>query len=459
MALGDSLGMEARIEPELDRSATRRMVDDLQDQIGEAEQMAFESDGFGGRTMPGGGGGVGAGLAGGAAARRGGGLLGGGIGGAAKVLGTVFLGGVLAERMLSGMTKASGFMQASNKMLGQAWTLFWKPFGDALGKAILPWAKAGLKAMVQFNKIADDKGLTVGIAWLADSVSKVLENPAPGRGPTAFGGGIEGGAPSEDLRQQDLDDTIQNLQAAISDFQDWLSDRESTDALGTVTEGGAPSEDLRTQDLDETMANLQDSFDRLETTVENFDLDEFIDPLDWGRWIDEPPWNNLIDGIDLGNFVDNLDPTANNPPVSTADDDDSDQFTESGARDVRGDLTGQFPSLTEGSITTNDAPGELTDTMLAEGGVVTRPTTARIGEAGPEAVVPLDDVDGGRDRAVVRKLEELQRAIERQLDALARAIGDMTVEATLEADSKRLAATTTQARDRFVASKDVRKTR
>lgn len=457
MALGDSLGMEARIEPELDRSATRRMVDDLQDQIGEAEQMAFESDGFGGRTMPGGGGGVGAGLAGGAAARRGGGLLGGGIGGAAKVLGTVFLGGVLAERMLSGMTKASGFMQASNKMLGQAWTLFWKPFGDALGKTILPWAKAGLKAMVQFNKIADDKGLTVGIAWLADSVSKVLENPAPGRGPTAFGGGIEGGAPSEDLRQQDLDDTIQNLQAAISDFQDWLSDRESTDALGTVTEGGAPSEDLRTQDLDETMANLQDSFDRLETTVENFDLDEFIDPLDWGRWIDEPPWTRLIDGVDLGAFADDGGggDDVGGPPIGG----NFGGTFEGGAPEdtATSDDSGLDTGFSEGRPTPTEDSGPI---GLAEGGVVTRPTTTRLGEAGPEAVVPLDDVDGGGgDREVVRRLEQLEQTIEQQIDALARAMSDLTVEPVIELDGKRVSRQVTQSRDRFVASKDVRKPR
>jgi hypothetical protein len=33
--------------------------------------------------------------------------------------------------------------------------------------------------------------------------------------------------------------------------------------------------------------------------------------------------------------------------------------------------------------------------MLAKGGIVTEPTLAMIGEAGPEAVVPLDRYNGG----------------------------------------------------------------
>ena len=58
--------------------------------------------------------------------------------------------------------------------------------------------------------------------------------------------------------------------------------------------------------------------------------------------------------------------------------------------------------------------------MLAEGGIVTSPTLAMIGERGPEAVVPLDryrgnggdiyvTVQGGDPNAVVDALRRYQR--------------------------------------------------
>jgi len=59
-----------------------------------------------------------------------------------------------------------------------------------------------------------------------------------------------------------------------------------------------------------------------------------------------------------------------------------------------GDLSKLIPS---GPATPTPAPGRMNIPRLAEGGIVSSPTLALIGEAGPEAVVPLDRMRTGGD--------------------------------------------------------------
>jgi phage-related minor tail protein len=56
-----------------------------------------------------------------------------------------------------------------------------------------------------------------------------------------------------------------------------------------------------------------------------------------------------------------------------------------------------------------------TASPMAEGGIVTRPTFALIGEAGPEAVVPLRD--GGMGRNVKINFEQGSVTINSDMDA------------------------------------------
>lgn len=195
------LGLAAKIEPTADRSSTRKMKRELERELEDVESMEFQSDGsdFQSRTMPSGGAGGGGGMGGGAlgtgmslgagqkmgsraagggaakSASRGlAGVGGGAMAAGAGVAATVALGGVLANKMYDKMSQASGVLSATNSIWAQAFKLFWKPFGDALGKTILPYAKAALKMATNFNKIYQDKGLKVAVGWLSDSVESAL---------------------------------------------------------------------------------------------------------------------------------------------------------------------------------------------------------------------------------------------------------------------------------------------
>ena len=66
--------------------------------------------------------------------------------------------------------------------------------------------------------------------------------------------------------------------------------------------------------------------------------------------------------------------------------------------------------------------------ILAAGGIVTRPTLAMIGEAGPEAVVPLDRMGGGMNVNVyvsgsVTSERDLVESIRRELINIGRRNG------------------------------------
>lgn len=181
MPVGNSLGIKSKIEPDLDESSARRMVDDLEEQIAQVEQLQFEGD-FQGRTMPGAdGGGLGgpdggmgmgpgaAGAAGGLVSKLGGGAMAG-----AAILGTVALGGTLATSMYQAMSQSSGRLQATNSMLGTALDLALKPLGDLIGSALMPYAKGALEAMASLNQhIASDGLIVGGLDWLQDTITSL----------------------------------------------------------------------------------------------------------------------------------------------------------------------------------------------------------------------------------------------------------------------------------------------
>lgn len=110
--------------------------------------------------------------------------------------------------------------------------------------------------------------------------------------------------------------------------------------------------------------------------------------------------------------------------------------------------------------------GPLGFREMATGGLVTRPTAAIVGEAGPEAVVPLDrfeslvesSVDLGGDtgtgfgpgrqqRELLDELKSIKGLMERAVENG----GDIV----LEIDGTRLAETTERANDRFLQRREV----
>ena len=53
----------------------------------------------------------------------------------------------------------------------------------------------------------------------------------------------------------------------------------------------------------------------------------------------------------------------------------------------------------------------IMNVQLAEGGIVTSPTAALIGEAGPEAVIPLDKLNGMMESGSSNKIEVVGRLV------------------------------------------------
>lgn len=226
-----NVGLKAILEPEFDKRETKDAVDDLKDAMEEAEELDLDADlsgvqdklsslgitrggGLGGMISGGagasGGGGGGGGLPGGgaiaqavggrlkksgmvrgaaskagsrlglSAAASGGGsggmmaALGGGAGGA---LATVALGGAIAVGLLKGVEKMASFSPRGKKMadmFGQAMDLFFRPMGDLVGRALMPYARGALKTMVKLNEHISSDGLIIGgLKWLKQTLTNL----------------------------------------------------------------------------------------------------------------------------------------------------------------------------------------------------------------------------------------------------------------------------------------------
>lgn len=286
------LGIRAKVEPEVDKSSQSRLMRDLEKDIEELEELTFENNGIEGRTTPGGGGvGSEATAMGAGRMSKGGGLkgkLGGAAGGAgmmagAAVMGTVALGGVLANKMYGAMSKASGRLQSVNSILGQASKLFFKPFGDALGDALLPYAKKGLEMATNFNEIASDKGLKVAITSLAGDIESKLGLDDPSitiPSPEDIFG-------TENLEWDDFMDALE--------WADWLIVLPWDQYLVNLVW------DTWINSL--TWDNFMNTL-RWVDFVHSIDWSTFIDYLDnWGPHIGTLVWNEYVSGIRWSDFM------------------------------------------------------------------------------------------------------------------------------------------------------------
>ena len=77
--------------------------------------------------------------------------------------------------------------------------------------------------------------------------------------------------------------------------------------------------------------------------------------------------------------------------------------------------------------------GDMGIEHFARGGIVRRPTIGLVGEAGPEAIIPLSQMGGGgfSTGGVESKLDRIERLLVRQPDQLARATRDAVLLATV----------------------------
>ncbi len=87
---------------------------------------------------------------------------------ASKALPIAIAGGIGAG-LLTQMSAASGRLQATLGMFGTAMDLFFKPFGDFLGSKLRPMADHLIGVAQDFNKIADNEGLSVAVASIANN--------------------------------------------------------------------------------------------------------------------------------------------------------------------------------------------------------------------------------------------------------------------------------------------------
>lgn len=263
---GRGFGLRAKVEMAASKSSLGRLEKDLEQTIENVEDRGI---GIASRTRPGSfadrTGANGVGMGGAAGAAGGAGLL-SRLGGGAKLLGTVALGGTVAVSMLSALQHSSGRLQATNSMLGQMFKLGIKPLGDFIGRLWMPWAKAGLKAMVGFNKIISNEGLAIGGM---ESLLRLFQNLPGEIGKAAirsFGQGLEGL-----FGDSAFFDALQNFEwknhIPIIKWVDWLDPLEWAKFANPL------------------------SWPRF---IAKLAWENWLSKVDWASWIPDINWSNWI---------------------------------------------------------------------------------------------------------------------------------------------------------------------
>lgn len=493
------VGIKAKLQPELDSRQTDKQVDELESKFTEAEQMEptadtsdlekqledISLDGLGVPDMGGGGQRGGGGGSGAGAAAAGGGLAKFAKGGLLKVT----LAGAVGFGLLTGINRiasASPAWQKTQSMFSEAMSLFFRPFGNKMSGWFSPLAEDLLDMAVDFNRIAGDKGLTVAVMSLPGNVADNLSAEGAGIGlGTVLGGaggalaGAKGGAMLGGAAGSVVPGVGTAIGAgagavigggiglagggigggaiggrigeAVGDFEwsDWV-DPHNWDSWVTALEWSAWVPGLGWGTFISTIA--WDGF------VERMDWDERLSPLNWDGYLTDVNWGAWVPGLSWASFLtsvnwrDWLSVNSWGTYLSTL----------SWTRFVPDISWASFvPDLNWSSFIDGLGGG----IPLAQGGIATGPTNALIGEAGPEAVLPLSDLQRALENAaragatqtssgdgnattdkVVRALEEVKREIQR-----------LDTDVSLEMDGEKVARTTRRSNERYHDSRIVRK--
>jgi hypothetical protein len=378
--------------------------------------------------------------------------------------------------------------------------LFFRPAGDAVADTIAPGIDTIRGMAVNFNQNTSEDGLTVAVGALAadaassfgagvrDSLSDAdagtFYPPAmegfvkAGTGFFEEASGIDldfGGVGPEDIVEEPL-----NWDNYVTAFENWDDVIEEVSLPNFVTgvdldrfvdgvdfrefvEGVDLTEYVTSVSLDQfvTGVDLRDfaSSVDLGEFVSGVDLRDFASSVDLGEFVSGISLGEYVTGINLGNFIDIPDFLSDGDPGGSAPDPDPDPPPSGGGGGGGGGGDGRDPddprdapsANPPGSLPPDDGGGSdappdrrppgSPGVVMAQGGVVRRPTRATVGEAGPEVVTPLDDlqrtmsravrqavrgVDSGGGADVVRAVEELQREMRRTRSAIESL--DLTVE-------------------------------
>jgi hypothetical protein len=501
------VGLRAILEPEFDEKKMDDEVEDLEERLealqgvdvdidsermsemaSDAETINEQFDGNLGEAIAGGLGGragmlakggqrlMGAGASGGGgggglAAAMGGGAAGSGAAAAGGALVGVALGGAVSIGILKGVQKMASWAPRGRKMVDMfstAMDLFFRPFGDVIGEALMPYAKGALQAMSKFNRVFQNEGLGVAIVSLAGSVKDALTTDvgagaAVGAGAGALAGGAIGSAVAPGIGTAIgagagamIGGTTGGLLGGLIDWEELISSPDFADI------------------------------------IRSFEWDDFIDSLKWENWLNPLNWGDAVDGLDWGLFIDLLQWAAWLNPITWAtyvplviwDDFVNDMgwsewlsplhwwdwltsvdwgewlnpLNWGGWLDnltwstwVDGLNWGAFiPEIDWGDFISGG--GILNN--FAQGGVISSETIFRAGEGGDsEAIIPLSRLDSMLDRERAGGFREASAAaeptennsrgsdlssLENQLESLLRAVREMSGETSVEVDGQTL---------------------
>lgn len=249
------------------------------------------------------------------------------------------------------LKKSSPILQAISDLFNLAWTLFFMPFGNALGTILLPIMEAVVELAILFNKFS-----TVLFQPIADAIANIITKIS-----TILLTGLEMLSPF-------IEGTLLLIGEAVA----WLINN-STPILDLMAEGikfVAQWFSLYGATFLQNIQSIVDSFVNLSKEVD-------YEKLFWDIASIATTVGSALANVNLGQMVSDIRGIViflNNlisNPIETA-----------------GGAAGNW-------FLENSKLGTAWDNIkgvlgLATGGVVTSATLAVIGEAGPEAVIPLD---------------------------------------------------------------------
>jgi len=487
MRRGDSIGIKGLLKPEVDSGAlddagkdveeAMEEIDDLRPDVdvsgvkdkldeveiggmnlGESVDGLAERLGVGGpepaftRVSGAGAGGPGAGEGFLSGLATSGGMMKVALGGAVA-LGMASALGSVARRL----EQASPALQQTNELFGSAMNMFFRPFGRFLSTLLRPMAMGLLMFSRDWVELTQEEGLSVAIA--SEAGFDVGEGGATGTeragaragGVFGLGVGAVGGA-AAGAKAGGLLGTLVGgpIGAAVGGTGGAIAGGVVGALGGTAVGSRLGAEAGRVADAFIEKANAI-SWARYIPEVRWGSLmnwtgwaefigrvawGEYVSELKWVSWIDEVSWDIWLDPLVWGGFLDQLSWGSWVDPLSW------DFISEPPwTRLITGVDLGEY---VKGAIGVGGGSGSGGDGgsgwfPFASGGVVTGPTRALIGEAGPEAVIPLSKLGdalsdtGGGDRSGDRRAREsvdlspLESKMDDVVSELRRSSGDVVV--------------------------------
>jgi hypothetical protein len=493
----DVLQEVEELQPEMNTQGLERAIDKLdlapnldtgqiQDQLENVDLGQIGADAVGGGAMStvatsqtggGGRGGVGSGAAaGGMVARAGAGSL-------AKVA----LGGAVAVGMLGTLKTIKDLTMASSPALqttaglfDEAMRLFFRPFGNFLSKLLRPATKKLFEMAKNFNKSVGNNGLAVasvegftGIDFSEDSLGEKIGSAlgaGAGMGAGALAGAKAGGA-------------VGATAGSIIPGAGTAAGGTAGAIIGAIV--GAIGGSALGARIGEAIGGAAENAGKyISDKLSGFSLPAFSWPdlpaftwptlpafpgwpaitAQWPGWPDVtgnwPGWPNLS-GLfpgwpDLGGLFPGW------PNIGALWPGWPDLSFNGWATYVDSLNWGSF---IDGVDLSSWVSGGKSRVDLQTGGIVTQPTNAKIGEAGPEAVIPLSEMGQvmSQVRAPARTQAQTQRSgegvdrLEQKLDEVVRELRNLGGDVTLEVDGRRFGKASTETTAKYQASRELNK--